>query len=151
MRAVRVVVHTDVLMEFLLHDGRSESILRTAMAKFFCYTTVFNAIELFARARNNRQRQAIEATMSAMKILGLNPKNAVRQGKLLAHYPHVAPMDLLVAGICMESRLPLLTARRASFRGMKGLVVIPAHLVASAATGGDILRESKRLSGNGRA
>ncbi|HTO92766.1 MAG TPA: hypothetical protein VMM80_00300, partial [Bacteroidota bacterium] len=73
MNDARLVVHTDVLLDHLCGSAHP-SALRVAMGRFFCYTTVFQAVELFAAMRTPRARRAAEDAMSAMKILGLNPK-----------------------------------------------------------------------------
>ena len=105
------------------------------MGKFFCYTTVFQAVELFAAMRTPRERRAAEEAMSAMKILGLNPKKAPMYGALFAAHPRKRATDLLVAGLCLESGLPLLTARAQDFRGIRGLSVMPPRALAPPASG----------------
>jgi len=133
----KLVVHSDVLLDHLC-GAKSPSTLRQAMGMFFCYTTVFQAIELFEAMRGPRERKAARDVLSAMKILGLNAKNAPSYGRLFAAHPGLASLDLLVAGLCIDSRLPLLTGRGKDFRGIRGLAVIPP---------GDIAREfTKRFS-----
>jgi predicted nucleic acid-binding protein len=147
-RPAKIVIHTDVFVEHLA-GKREPSVLRLAMATFFCYTTVFQAIELFSMARTETEAKAIEDSMSAMKLLGLNPKNARRFGSLFEQHKRLDRWDMLTAGLCVESRLPLLTDRRSSFRGIDGLVVVPTGLVTQQASAADILRlatSKKRLS-----
>ncbi len=129
MTAKKVVVHTDVLIDFLTHTQGKESLFRRVMSRYFCYTTVFQAIELFSLARTERQQKAVKEMLSAMKILGLNAKNAPKFGMLFSKNPDMSTMDLLIAGLCMESKLPLFTVQPSRFRGVKGLqVVTPADL-----------------------
>ena len=128
MNEPRLVVHTDVLLDHL-RGGAHPSALRLAMSEFFCYTTVFQAVELFAAMRTGAERRAAEDAMSAMKILGLNPKKAPMYGALFAAHPRKRATDLLVAGLCLESRLPLLTAREGDFRGIRGLALIAPRSV----------------------
>jgi len=109
----RVVVHTDLFLEHLA-GTRTPSVLRVAARTFFCYTTVFNAIELFAGARGARERTAMRHAMGAVKVLGLNARSAVRSGALFRKHPKADPLLLLVAGLCIESGLPLLTNRPAA-------------------------------------
>ena len=134
----KIVIHTDVFLEHLSGD-RHPSVLRVAMQKFFCYATVFQAIELFSLARSQDEYSAVEDAMSAMKILGLNPKNARRYGDLLAFAKGTDPWNVLIAGLCVESRLPLLTDRKKEFRHMKGLVVIPTRRVGEHGAAGEAL------------
>ena len=146
MTVPKIVVHTDILLDYLTHRGKTESLLRRAMWNFFCYTTVFNAIELFSIAKNDKERKAVEHAMNAMKILGLNAKNAKKYGDLLASGPRLQRMNTLVAGVCLESRLPLLTGQPKEFQGVKGLVIVPASKLDSKKSGADIIRECQKAT-----
>ncbi len=112
------------------------------MQEFFCYTTVFNAIELFSVARSDAEYRAIEHAMSAMKILGLNAKNAKRYGNLFSSGTRLPRMNTLIAGICLESKLPVLTGRPEEFNGLKELVVIPASVLGKNLNAGNSMKKS---------
>ncbi|MCZ6775877.1 MAG: hypothetical protein O7D34_05420 [Ignavibacteria bacterium] len=144
MSVPKIIVHSDVFLEHLCGD-RYPSILRQAMSKFFCYVTVFQAIDLFSMAKSTREYMAVEHSMSAMKILGLNPKNAKRYGQLLAAAKGLERWNVLVAGLCLDSRLPILTDRKQDFRGVKGLVVIPTKLVGKFESGEEIMNAARKL------
>lgn len=62
--------------------------------------------------------------MSSMKILGLNTKSAKTYGKLFADGMKLPRMNTLIAGHCLESKLPIVTNRPKEFKGVKGLVVL---------------------------
>ena len=145
MTVPKIVIHTDVFLEHLCTTRRS-SLLRQAMSKFFCYATAFQAIELFSLARSEQEVRAIEDSMAAMKILGLNPKNARKYGELLSGRVRPPLMNVLVAGLCLESRLPLLTDRRKEFRGIAGLLVVPAVFLELYETGEEILKAVRSRS-----
>jgi len=143
----KIVVHTDVFRQYLSFEhGSQASVLRVAMGKFFCYTTVFQAMELFADVMTRREENAVEDAMAAMKILGVNPKSARTYGALLARNHSHAALDILTAGLCIESRLPLLTDRKDDFRNIAGLVIIPTHVVRTRASGHEILRAAMEKS-----
>lgn len=142
MTAPKIVVDTDILLQHLLGD-RQPSVLREALGKFFCYATAFQAIELFALARTEKERSAIEDSMAAMKLLGLSPKNAGKYGRLVSSHKKHDRYALLIAGLCIESRLPLLTDRRSMFKGIKGLQCIPSKLVGRYASGAEILKAAQ--------
>jgi predicted nucleic acid-binding protein len=130
MNAPRIIVHTDVIAAHL-QSSRSPSVLRQAMSQFLCYTTVFQAIELFSMAPSAREVGLVEDALGAMKILGLSARGAKTYARLIAQgYPRTR-WDMLIAGLCLESRLPLLTSRRADFRGVDGLVIVTPRLVAA--------------------
>lgn len=140
MSVPKIIIHADVLLDHLRpHEQRKPSVLRVAMGKFFCYTTVFQAIELFSVAKDPEEIQLLDDSMSAMKILGLNPKNAKVYGSLLSARGKKNPLEILTAGLCLESRLPILTARR-TMRNIPGVVVVPPALVRSHNSGHEILR-----------
>lgn len=103
--------------------------LRMAMRKFFCYTTVFNAIELFSLAVNKHHVKAIEQTLSAFKILGLNARSAKTYGALLTGGLKLPRSNIFIAGLCLESKLSILTGQPEEFHGVKGLVVILPSMV----------------------
>jgi|SRR5208283_5041831 len=142
MSVSKIVVHTDIIMEYLLHGGQQESVFRLAVQKFFCYTTVFNAIELFSAAHTEHERHAVEQSMSAMKILGVNAKSAKYYGKLIAEGMKLPRMNALIAGICLESKLPVLTGKPKEFIGVKQLRIVPSSAVRKDRSATEILGQS---------
>ncbi|MFN0156525.1 MAG: type II toxin-antitoxin system VapC family toxin [Bacteroidota bacterium] len=143
MSVPKIVIHTDVFIEHLAGNS-SPSLLRQAMGKFFCYASVFHAIELFSMTRTETERKAVEDMMAAMKVLGLNPKNAPRYGQLVASHPRKNRNLLLIAGLCLESRLPILTDRRGDFKGITGLVCVPTVSLGHKHSGMEILSAAQR-------
>jgi predicted nucleic acid-binding protein len=141
--AAKLVVHTDIILDHL-RGSDHPSVLRRTMGIFFCYTTVFQAIEVFAGMRTAGERKAAADAMSAMKLLGLNPKNAALYGGLFAAHPGRRPINLLTAGLCIESRLPLLTGRGKEFAGIKGLSLVSPRMMTAGLSAPDILRELGR-------
>ncbi len=121
----RIVVDTDVLADHLV-TRRHPSALRVAMGERFCYATVFSAIELFAAANTPGEVRQIERTLSAMKILGMNGKAGKHVGLLVRKSGEHPGIGQLIAGLCVESGLPLLTMRPGRYAGIKGLRIIRA-------------------------
>jgi len=145
LSVAKIVVHTDVILDHL-RSRRGPSVLREAMGKFFCYTTVFNAIELFSMTRTEAELNAVEGALAAMKVLGLNARSAKRYGELLAHGKNPDRWSALVAGLCLESRLPLLTDRKKEFAVFRGLTIVPTRLIVSGKTAKEILSRSSRAA-----
>jgi len=129
----KIVVDTDIIIDHLVH-GDGASLLRMTMNKYFCYTTVFNAIEVFSMAKSKKEIQAVDDAMSAMKVLGLNAKSAKSIGRIYSNDLSVGKKVLpaLIAGVCVESQLPILTMNPKRFSGVKHLRVIPAQKMLSA-------------------
>ena len=124
MSARRLIVDSDIIRDHVYGRGRP-STLRMALNGWFCYTTVFNVIELFARAASRREERAIEDALSGMKLLGLNARNAKQYAMLRRTSPRAGSWALLVAGLCRETGLPLLTGRPRRYSRVRGLKMIP--------------------------
>ncbi|HTP13227.1 MAG TPA: hypothetical protein VMM37_06335 [Bacteroidota bacterium] len=108
------------------------------MAEYFCYTTVFNATELFALCRSQKERTVVEHVMYSMKVLGLNGKSAKNLGELFRWTTEhgTGEHEALIAGVCVESRLPLLTGHPERYRGIRSLRVLnPGNLRTSRTKG----------------
>lgn len=126
MKVQKLVLHTDIIVEHLLSNRNEVSVMRIALRKYFCYTTVFNAIEVFSLARTTSERTVIEDAMSSLKILGLNAKSAPNYAELFNNIA-LKKMNALIAGLCLESKLPILTRQPSQFRKVKGLTVMTPH------------------------
>ncbi len=126
----KLVIDSDVLLGHLLAAGRSD--LRGLMQASFCYTTVFNAAELFALCTTNRQRQSVQRMLTGLKILGLNGRSGQTVGRMIRDRQSTAPAVLtaLIAGLCLESGLPLVTGRPQQYRGIHGLRLLTPDGVA---------------------
>lgn len=138
MSVPKLVIDTDLLVDHL-RCAQPPSVLRVAMGEFLCYTTVFNAVELFALARNARERGAMEDMLGGMRILGLNAKSAPQIGEILKASRRRDLNAVLIGGLCRESRLGLLTGRPGAYRGIRGLRVIPSRVIRPGRSASEIL------------
>jgi predicted nucleic acid-binding protein len=120
----KVIVHTDIILDHLLQRGSTPSLLRRVLGVWFCYTTVFNAIELFSYTSGERERLAVRNALSPMKLLGMNAKGAPAYGELLRTRAGDGVLNILVAGLARESRLPVLTARPSDFPRIRGVRIL---------------------------
>lgn len=121
MKPGRAVLDTGLFAAHLAAVPGRRTALRDALRTWFCYTTVFNAMELFAAARSARERRAVEDVLSAVKILGMNGRNAGKFAKIAPAGPRGIDPAALIAGICIEARLPLVTDRPRLFSGFRAL------------------------------
>lgn len=149
MSLIRVVVDSDIILDHL-EGATSPSVLRRLMGLFFCYTTVFQAAEVLARARTKGEVQAMHDAMGAMKILGVNARGASRYAELLRSARTHDRWRMMIAGLCLESGLPLATGREREYRIFRQLLVLPASLITAGAAAEDIL-EAARSRGRRRA
>ncbi|HLF14845.1 MAG TPA: hypothetical protein VI932_08160 [Bacteroidota bacterium] len=130
MKLRKAVLDTGLFTAHLTAPDNETTALREALRTWFCYTTVFNGIELFRDARSPRQRRAVEDVLSAVKILGMNGRNAGKFARLTNFGPGGFPLNALIAGICIEARLPLVTDRAGEFERYRKLRVVPAARTA---------------------
>ncbi|MFA6455433.1 MAG: PIN domain-containing protein [Bacteroidota bacterium] len=121
MTAKKIVVDTSIIAEHLT-TKKDTSVLRRLLHEYFCYTTVFNAIELFAAARSLKETQAVQDAMDALKVLGINPKSA----KNIATVVSSSTMDFtaLIAAVCIESKLPIVTLNPKRFSRIKRIKIV---------------------------
>lgn len=121
MNPKKIVVDSSIIAEHLTTEN-SESILRKLSQKYFCYTTVFNAIELFAAAKSLKETEAIQHAMNALKVLGINPKSAKNIATVVSSSRK--GNAALIAGICIESNLPIVTSNPKRFKSIKKIEVM---------------------------
>ena len=126
----KILIHTDIFLDHLQHhDPDAPSLLRAVLKHCFGYTTVFTAIELFSLAKTRSEELAVEHSMAAIKLLGLNARSAKVHGKLLAGGVKLPRFNLLIAGVAIESKLPVLTMQPNEFRGVKQMKVISGRSI----------------------
>lgn len=121
MKGKKIVVDASVIAEHLT-TAKERSVLRELSHRYFCYTTVFTAIELFAACRSLKERQAVQDSMDALKVLGINPKSAKNIAKVITS----TTMDCssLIAAVCIESKLPIATLEPKQYAGISELEII---------------------------
>jgi len=138
----RVAVDSDVILDHL-HGSASPSVIRRLLGIFFCYTTVFQAAEVISRAQTPSELEAMQDAMGAMKLLGVNGRGATRYGQLLRSYGARDRWTVMVAGLCLESRLPLVTGRGQEYRRFPGLLVVGPRLIRPGASAEEILEAAR--------
>jgi predicted nucleic acid-binding protein len=142
VRLKRVAVDSDIILDHL-HGSASPSVLRRLLGVFFCYTTVFQAAEVISRARTPSEVEAMQDAMGAIKLLGVNGRGATFYGQLLRKFGTRDRWTVMVAGLCLESRLPLVTGRSREYRRFPGLLVVGPRLIRPGASGEEILNAAR--------
>ncbi|HLA99823.1 MAG TPA: hypothetical protein VJO14_00430 [Bacteroidota bacterium] len=122
----KIVLDTDIFTAHLAAKRSEFTALRSALSEYFCYTTVFNAVELFAAARTTREKKTVEDVLSSVKILGMNGRNAGKFAGLEGFGRPAIPLEAMIAGICIEARVPLMTYRSGIYRKYRNLKVVRA-------------------------
>jgi len=124
VKVKKIVVDSSIIADHLT-TTQVESHLRKLSKKYFCYTTVFNAIELFAAAKSLKETEAVQNAMDALKVLGINPKSAKNIASVVTSAKE-KDFTSLIAGICIESKLPIVTLNKKRYSKIKKLETIAA-------------------------
>lgn len=121
MTRTKIVVDSSIIADHLT-TSEPRSILRQLSQRYFCYTTVFNAIELFAACRSLKETQAVQDAMDALKVLGINPKSAKNIALVISSSQK--NFSALIAAVCIESKLPMVTLEPKQYAGISELEII---------------------------
>ena len=73
---MQFLIETDVLREYLIAGKGKETLLRKALSKGVCYTTMYNALELFRAAKTKEDSDAILQMLMVVRVLGFNARYA---------------------------------------------------------------------------
>ncbi|MDA0986903.1 MAG: hypothetical protein O3A55_04805 [Bacteroidetes bacterium] len=121
----KIVIDSDIIVEHLTVK-KYPSILRKLLSKYFCYTTVFNAIELFSKCKTDLDRQSMAKAMSCIKLLGMNPKPSISFGKTYAkgQKKNIKETYTFIATLCIEAKLTLATLRPTKYSWIKNLQIL---------------------------
>ena len=111
---MQFLIETDVLCEYLIAAKGEETILRKALATGVCYTTMYNALELFRAAKTKEESDAVMQMLICVRVLGFNSRTAQsfaetareveeKTGMILSH------RELMMIGLARTSKLTILT------------------------------------------
>lgn len=109
---MQFLLETDILIEYLNHTGSKPSILRQALAKGVCYTTMMNAFEVFRTATTKEEEQDVLNMLTAVRVLGFNARYAqtfavtARQAKI-----QLRDRDAIILGMAQASKLVVITRK----------------------------------------
>jgi predicted nucleic acid-binding protein len=111
MASIQFLVESDVLAEYLTHE---DSLLRRALARHGCYTTMLNAMELFRAASTPADQEAVLQMLHLTRVLGFNARQAkpfseVAREIELRHGIRPTSRETLMLGMARASKLELLT------------------------------------------
>lgn len=102
------LIETDVLLEHLFHqDKNTDSELEIVMTSGICFTTVINAAELYFAVSNNQEKEAVDALLKALKILGLNARYSLNISEFFNKV--ATTRDALICSVAKINKLVILT------------------------------------------
>jgi hypothetical protein len=121
--APQYLIETDVLREYLLHKGPEPSLLRQALSRGSCYTTMLNAMEVFAEMQTESGRTAATNMFMAVRVLGFSARFAEAFADLATEHSGLSQREMLVLGMALVSKLTVLSVEH--FDRYTALDVVP--------------------------
>lgn len=113
---MQFLIETDILNDYLMHrssDGEP-SLLRQALAQATCYTTMINAMELFASATDQKSRDAVMNLLMVVRVLGFSARYAepfAALGKRIEQEKNLvlSQRELMILAMAEISKLTVVT------------------------------------------
>lgn len=133
METTRLVIDTDVVID---HLRKKTGVLNHVLANYTCALTAINLYELRSVPfLSDRQRQTLEDVLKITDILPFNKPSAEQAAEvwntLRAQGQLIGGQDVQIAGVCLASRLPILTRNTSHFKRVPNLVVLTPEDFAS--------------------
>jgi hypothetical protein len=105
------LIETDVLHEYLVTKN---SLLRTALSEGVCYTTMYNALEMFRLAKNEGEKEVVKNMLSVVRVLGFNYRYAEQFALIINEIEEksktiLTEREALIIGMAKTSNLTILT------------------------------------------
>jgi len=133
MDLTRLCIDTGPLIAFLKGRNPGAAAVERAVREMDCCVTAITAYELLfgvARARRQIGEDALLGTMQTLPLdIAAARRAAQLHDQLIRYNKDVGIKDVLIAAICLEHKLPLLTLNQEHFSRVPELTVVtPAQI-----------------------
>jgi len=133
MDLTRLCIDTGPLIAFLKGRNPGAAAVERAVREMDCCVTAITAYELLfgvARARRQIGEDALLGTMQTLPLdIAAARRAAQLHDQLIRYNKDVGIKDVLIAAICLEHKLPLLTLNQEHFGRVPDLTVVtPAQI-----------------------
>ncbi len=128
MDDTRLCLDTSLLIDYLKGREPAASAVEKAVKECTCYVTSITVYELLfgvARARKEIGEQALLGVMIVLPLSDAAARRAANlHADLISRNQDIGIKDVLIAAICLEEKLPLLTANDRHFSRISNLKII---------------------------
>jgi predicted nucleic acid-binding protein len=135
MDLTRLCIDTGPLIAFLKDRDPGAAAVEHAVRTLDCFVTVITAYELLLGVARTRRQIGEDALLGSLQSLPLNIAAARRAAalhdELIRHNQDIGIKDVLIAAICLEHQLPLLTLNQQHFGRVPGLTVVTPTEITS--------------------
>jgi len=126
-----IVVDTDVLIDYFSGVSPGAEAVAQLLREERLAITALTLFELACGAQTEEQLEDLELLARAARLVSLDGPSALRAGAVYRELRAAGRLleiaDLLIAGCCLASGLPLLTRNTAHFSRVKGLKLVTAE------------------------
>jgi len=134
MDFTRLCINTGPVIAFLKGRDPGASAVEHAVRTLDCFVTVITVYELLFGVARARRQIGEDALLGALQTLPLDMAAARRAAQLhdelIRHNKDIGIKDVLIAAICLEHQLPLLTLNERHFERVPGLTVVTTAEIA---------------------
>ena len=111
---MQFLIETDVLREYLVAAKGAETVLRKALATGVCYTTMYNALELFRAASGKEENDAVMQVLMVVRVLGFNSRYAQSFAEIASEIEKktgiiLSQREAMIIGMARTSKLTIVT------------------------------------------
>lgn len=122
----RICIDTTVFIGFMRGQEPNAGAMERVAKESICYITAISAYELLfgaARAKRHIEEQSL---LEITTVLPFSYRAAQLAANLISQNQDIGVKDVLIAAICIENQLPLLTSNLRHFNRIPDLQVISA-------------------------
>ena len=111
---MQFLIETDILIKYLVAAKGEETVLRKALAKGVCYTTMYNALELFRACKGKEEMDAVLQMLMIVRVLGFNARYGQSFSEIAVEIEKNTGMILsnretMIIGMAKASKLTIVT------------------------------------------
>jgi tRNA(fMet)-specific endonuclease VapC len=134
MDDTRLCLDTGLLIDFLKGREPAASAVEKAVKEYACYVTSITVYELLFGVARTKREIGEQALLGVMIVLPLSDTAARRaanlHAELISRNQDIGVKDVLIAAICLEEALPILTTNERHFSRVQDLKTItPSQLL----------------------
>jgi len=131
----RLCLDTSALISFLRGHEPGATAVERAVARYSCHVTAITVYELLFGTARAKKQIGEEPLLGMMTVLAFDNAAAKRASSLhdalIRRNDDIGVKDVLIAAICLENSIPLLTLNERHFVRVPGLKVLTPDTLLS--------------------
>ena len=120
----RLCVDTSVLIAYLKGREPGATAVERVVQDYTCYVTAITVYELLFGVARSKRPIGEDALLGVMEVAPFDDVAARLHAELIGRNEDIGIKDVLIAAICLERSLPVLTLNERHFSRVPGLKVL---------------------------